>query len=242
MSNWHETQEIEPEQTDPTLQFSIVQALRIKICGITKPEQGRAIAELGATALGFICAPQSTRFVAPEQIATIVAELPQRQGKRCDRIGVFVNASQETIIQTVEIGNLSGIQLHGDESPEFCAQLQRSLPHIEIIKAFRVKSIEVLQQANLYQTCVNSLLLDAYHPTLAGGTGTTLDWQMLHDFHSPLPWFLAGGLTPNNVVNALNLKPHGIDLSSGVERSPGDKDLDLVKQLFAQLSQFQDCS
>lgn len=213
--------------------------LRIKICGITKVEQGRAIAELGATALGFICASQSPRYVSPEQIGAIVTGLPvdRETGRvRCDRIGVFVDASLEEICRTVAIGKLNGVQLHGKELPEFCEQLRASLPNVEIIKALRVRSLEALHETKHYQGCVHSLLLDAYDPKLAGGTGKTLDWSALKEFRPPLPWFLAGGLTPGNVMTALaQLSPDGIDLSSGVELAPGDKDMKKVAHLFETL-------
>ncbi|MBW4690875.1 MAG: phosphoribosylanthranilate isomerase [Lyngbya sp. HA4199-MV5] len=214
--------------------------LRVKICGITQPEQGQAIAQLGATALGFICAPASPRYVSPAHIAAIVAALPGSATglPNVDRIGVFVNASLEDICQTVAIGQLSGVQLHGDESPEFCDRLRQHLPAIELIKALRIRSAEALKQANAYITWVDTLLLDAYDPKLPGGTGKTLDWSSLSQFEPPCPWFLAGGLTPDNVLDALcQTQPHGIDLSSGVEHAPGDKNLPEVARLFATLQQ-----
>jgi phosphoribosylanthranilate isomerase len=107
---------------------------------------------------------------------------------------------------------------------------------VEILKALRVKTTECLDQAVTYGSYVDTLLLDAYHPQLLGGTGKTLDWKTLQQFNPKCPWFLAGGLTPDNVLDALTkLQPHGIDLSSGVERSPGDKDLDKVAQLFEKV-------
>lgn len=217
--------------------------LRVKICGITQPEQGRAIALMGASALGFICAPSSPRYVTPQQIAAIVTQLPtqsltNQQG--CDRIGVFVDANLETIEQTVTIGQLNSVQLHGHETPAYCQQLRQRLPNIELIKALRVKSTAALSDAKAYETWVDTLLLDAYHPTLAGGTGQTLDWQALQQFRPAVPWLLAGGLTPDNILEALSqLQPDGIDLSSGVEHSPGHKNLERVQQLFLQLRAFE---
>ena len=213
--------------------------LQVKICGITQPAQGRAIAEAGATLLGFICVPESPRYVSPEQIRQVVAALPTDATGliRCDRVGVFVNASVETIAATVAIGNLTGVQLHGDESVEFCQALRQALPRVTLIKALRVRSPDALTQTSPYQSVVDWLLLDAYHPTLAGGTGQTLDWAALRSFQPTVPWFLAGGLTPDNVQTALQqLHPNGIDLSSGVEQSPGVKDLAQVARLFAQLA------
>jgi phosphoribosylanthranilate isomerase len=206
--------------------------MRVKICGITQPEQGRAIAYAGATALGFICVPSSPRYVSIAQIRAVITQLPEN----IDNIGVFANSTVNEITQTVTDSGLTGVQLHGDESTEFCYELRQSLPDVEIIKAFRIRTLEDFDKAATYTTIVNTLLLDAYHPQQLGGTGKTLDWNMLQQFSPTCPWFLAGGLTPDNIVEALNqVKPSGIDLSSGVERAPGDKDLDKVAQLFARL-------
>ena len=207
-------------------------SMRIKICGITQPEQGTAIADAGATALGFICASTSPRYVSPTQIRAVVEQLPEN----VHRIGVFVNSSAEEICQIVPAAGLTGVQLHGDETPEFCQQLRSMLPDVEIIKALRVRNSEALAEAEVYFDLVDTLLLDAYHPQMVGGTGKTLDWQSLQRFQPSCPWLLAGGLTPDNVLDALNqVNPSGIDLSSGVERAPGDKDLNKVAKLFEQL-------
>lgn len=226
--------------------------LRVKICGITQPEQGQTIAALGANSIGFICVAASPRYVSPEQIRDCGAVLPEN----CDRVGVFMDASVASIVETVKIAGLTTVQLHGSESVEFCQTLrsalqadpviQNSLNQIpgtkmgttlELIKAFRVKSAETLALTQSYGSVVDWFLLDAYHPTVGGGTGLTLDWRSLAQFQSDRPWFLAGGLTPDNVVQALQtIAPQGIDLSSGVEISPGLKDLEKVAQLFAQVS------
>jgi phosphoribosylanthranilate isomerase len=206
--------------------------MRVKICGITQPQQSVAIASLGATALGFICVPRSPRYVNIQQIQAAVAWLP----KNVDKIGVFANTSITAIKQTVVESGLTSVQLHGNESPEFCSGLRQALPEVEIIKAFRVRSSEHLQQVAEYSNYIDTLLLDAYHPQHLGGTGQTLDWTMLQQFNPSCPWFLAGGLTPDNILDALRMvQPNGIDLSSGVEKTPGDKDLDRVAKLFTQL-------
>ena len=153
-----------------------------------------------------------------------------------DCIGVFADASPEKIVETVAETGLTGVQLHGEETPEYCQQLRQLLPDTELIKAIRVKSPQSLVRASEY-TSVNTLLLDAYDPQIQGGTGQTIDWETIRQFRPPIPWLLAGGLTPHNVVDALTqLRPDGIDLSSGVERSPGDKDLEKVARLFEQLT------
>ncbi|MFB2646524.1 phosphoribosylanthranilate isomerase [Raphidiopsis sp. BLCC-F218] len=208
--------------------------MRVKICGITQPQQSLAITQLGATALGFICVPSSPRYVSIEQINLATSHVPDH----VDKIGVFANSTIFEIIKVVSSSSLTGVQLHGDETPLFCKELRQVLPNIELIKAFRVKSWEQLETTPNYTGCVDTFLLDAYHPQLLGGTGKTLDWQVLKSFRPNLPWFLAGGLTPDNLLPALTqIHPHGIDLSSGVERSPGDKDLDKVALLFSRINQ-----
>ncbi|HLO51656.1 MAG TPA: phosphoribosylanthranilate isomerase [Kamptonema sp.] len=216
--------------------------MRVKICGITKLEQGQAIAQLGAAALGFICVPASERYIKPGRIRAIVEQLPQKI--KC--IGVFANTTIETICQVVIETQLNGVQLHGDENSEFCDRLRQSLPEIEIIKALRVKTPETLEQAAIYAAHVDTLLLDAYHPHQLGGTGKTIDWTSLQQFRPSCPWLLAGGLTPDNILEALKqLQPSGIDLSSGLEIAPGDKDLVKVARLFEMISvsngEFQIC-
>jgi phosphoribosylanthranilate isomerase len=236
--------------------------VRVKICGITKLEQGIAIASLGARALGFMCVPVSPRYISPETIEQIVAQLPEN----VDRIGVFANSTIDNICQVAVKSNLTGVQLHGDETAEFCAKLREVLPGIEIIKALRVKSPETLATAAVFAACVDTLLLDAYHPQQLGGTGQTIDWEILADFRSPCPWLLAGGLKPDNILQAIGKATgnnfivaengneiegdrinsskeiwsgnnfSGVDLSSGVEIAPGDKDLTKVAQLFAKLT------
>ena len=202
--------------------------MRVKICGITKPIQGKTIASLGATALGFICVKASPRYVTPEQIKAVIDQLPQQ----IDKIGVFANSSQEEIAQTVAESGLTGVQLHGDEPIEFCQQLREILPKVEIIKALRIKNSDDFTKAKTYTKYVDTLLLDAYHPQQLGGTGKTLNWDTLQQFDPDCPWFLAGGLTPKNILEALDkVKPGGIDLSSGVETAPGDKDLDKVRDI-----------
>jgi phosphoribosylanthranilate isomerase len=217
----------------------MVQGLRIKICGLKQPSQALAIAALGVDALGFICVPQTPRYLAPAQIGDIAEQL-QCAGHSVSRIGVFADAGLADIVTTVKHGKLTGVQLHGVESPEFCLEVRAALPNVELIKAFRVRSAETLTEAAAYQCCVDTLLLDAYSSQGLGGTGHTWDWTLLKDIRFPIPWLLAGGLTPDNAVEAVqSLTPPGIDLSSGVEYAPGDKDLARVQQLLASLTSFR---
>jgi phosphoribosylanthranilate isomerase len=206
--------------------------MRIKICGITIAEQGCAIAAMGATDLGFICVSASPRYVTPDRIESILDRIPSE----VNTVGVFANELIESIVAIVEQTGLNTVQLHGTESVEFCRQLRQCLPHHEIIKAGRIGHPRDLDSIQSYTDVVDALLLDAYHPEQWGGTGQTLDWQQLASFRPQIPWLLAGGLTPANIKMALSqLQPDGIDLSSGVEISPGKKNLDLVEQLFTNL-------
>jgi phosphoribosylanthranilate isomerase len=206
--------------------------LRIKICGITQIEQGRSIANYGATDLGFICVAASPRYVSPEHLQILVPELQSQ----VNCIGVFADEDLETLVSITQSSGFGSIQLHGQESLEYCQHLREKLPDREIIKAWRVRTTQDLHIIQTYSPIVDTLLLDAYHPQALGGTGHTLDWQSLLDFKPAIPWFLAGGLNPGNISIALSqLHPQGIDLSSGVEVSPGIKDLNLVQNLLAEV-------
>jgi phosphoribosylanthranilate isomerase len=207
----------------------------VKVCGITKPEQAQAIADLGIDALGFICVPQSQRYLSPKLLSTISQSLISG----VERIAVFVNADLNSIGEIWQNCHLTGVQLHGQESPEFCCQLRQALPKAKLIKAIAVKSPADVEQALSYLSVVDVLLLDAYDPKMAGGTGKMIDWSILQDRHSALAevqWWLAGGLHAGNVAQAIAaLQPKGVDVSSGVEHSPGDKDIHKIKQFLEAL-------
>lgn len=202
--------------------------LFVKICGLTDPEQALAIANMGVSAIGLIAVPSSPRYVTPEQMQAISASLPTST----HAIGVFVDESFEQIVRIVRATDITGIQLHGSETPSNCAALKAALPTILLIKAFRLRQASDLDAIAPYLPHVDAILIDAYHPTLAGGTGLTTDWTLLECVRFDKPWLLAGGLTPDNVPTALTrLTPNGIDLSSGVESSPGCKNLARVRNL-----------
>jgi phosphoribosylanthranilate isomerase len=212
--------------------------MRVKICGITQAAQAMAIAELGATDLGFICVEQSPRYIHAIALAEIIQTVKTRLPEVPDTVGVFANHSPDVVCATVAHTGLSTLQLHGQESIEQCQQLRQMLPTVAIVKAIRVRTAEDLDLAHAYAPVVDALLLDAYHPDQLGGTGLTLDWPALQNFRPSCPWLLAGGLNPDNIATALTtLNPDGIDLSSGVEARPGIKDMARVQQLFANLQQ-----
>ncbi|MFQ3612165.1 MAG: phosphoribosylanthranilate isomerase [Cyanobacteriota bacterium] len=204
--------------------------LFVKICGITRPDQAEAIAALGVSALGFIAVPNTPRYLSLSAMADWVGSLP------VPKVGVFLDQDPDTIATWVEAAGLTAVQLHGQESPQDCYRLGELLPGILRIKALRIRHLADLAVASTYTGCVETLLLDAYHPQQAGGTGQTLNWSELAQGSLPLPWLLAGGLNPNNIGQALSqVTPNGIDLSSGVEAKPGDKDLGKVERLLQQL-------
>jgi len=217
--------------------------LQVKICGITQVEQGVAIAQAGAAALGYICVAQSPRYITPENIAAITSAVNDKH-PQVQHFGVFANEGVAKMVAIARSTNLTTLQLHGDETPALCQLLRDALEiselsSVQLVKALRIRDASDLEEACRYTPHVDMLLLDAYRPGQLGGTGKTLDWQALQSFSPSCPWFLAGGLNPDNVLSALSqLLPSGIDLSSGVERSPGDKDMEKVRSLFAKVSSF----
>lgn len=189
--------------------------LRIKICGITNLADARAAVEAGADALGFMLYDRSKRYIPPEAVAKITRELPPF----VLRVGVFVDPASEKVHELIHSCGLTMLQFHGSESPEFCAQF--SLP---VIKAFRIADKSSLRQLSSYRT--NAWLLDAEVPGQLGGTGEKFDWSLAREaMQHGRPVILAGGLTPENVAQAVReVRPYGVDVSSGVESAPGKKD------------------
>ena len=187
--------------------------IKIKVCGITNLEDALAAAELGADALGFVLAP-SPRQVTPEVLRRLVAGLPPFISK----VGVFVDSPLDEVRRIMSDCGLDLAQLHGSESPEYCQAL---FPRA--IKAFQVKDATVLKQLPLYQ--VSAYLLDGYHTKLKGGSGQSFDWEIARQAGGRGHIILSGGLTPENVARAIAIaRPYGVDVSSGVEASPGKKD------------------
>lgn len=200
--------------------------VQVKICGLTNLEDAQIAAQAGADLLGFIFYPPSPRYVSPEQVATIVAELRASSAPRPRLVGVFVNEDFEAVEQILDFASLDYAQLHGNESPDFVTQLNQ-----RAFKALRPHSGEdALQAANQYGDLVAGagpqLLIDAYDPQAYGGTGKKADWHTAAMLAQRYPrLLLAGGLTPENVRNAVQtVRPWGVDVSSGVESSPGQKD------------------
>ena len=187
--------------------------VKVKICGITNSEDALAAVRWGADALGFVFAP-SPRQVTMEQVIHIVAELPPFVCK----VGVFVDSGLQRIQEAISACGLDLVQLHGSESPDLCQAL---FPRV--IKSFGVKDESVL--ALLPQYRVSAYLLDSYDATLKGGTGQSFNWDIAREAARYGSIILSGGLTPENVEQAIALvQPYAVDVSSGVESQPGKKD------------------
>jgi phosphoribosylanthranilate isomerase len=225
---------------------------KIKICGITSPDDALLAAEAGADAIGLNFYEKSPRCVTPEQAEQIVSRL--REGyspAQVKVVAVFVNHSLDEILWTIRDANLFAdglcLQLHGDEPPELLRELRAQglgasghllqatghVPTVPIVRAFRCRTAELIAEKAYLAACAKldalpqAVLLDAWQAGAYGGTGASLDWNSLREQRDEisLPVILAGGLTPETVAAAIaTAQPHGVDVASGVESAPGKKD------------------
>jgi phosphoribosylanthranilate isomerase len=203
--------------------------VRIKICGVTNLEDARLAADLGAHALGFIFYPKSPRSVRPEVAREIIDNLPPL----VITVGVFVDEEAAVVRGIAETVGLDWLQLHGQESPEYCCSLGR-----RVIKGFRIKDRGSLSLLSDYQGSVQAFLLDTYKAGTAGGTGETFDWALARQAGELGPIILAGGLTPANVAQAIHAaQPAAVDVASGVEAAPGKKDPEKLKAFFTAVKE-----
>lgn len=201
---------------------------RVKICGITSREDAMYAIEAGAHALGFIFYEKSPRFVSRQVAANICTALPPF----VSRVGVFVNELEYTIEKTMAECGLDTLQFHGDEPPGFCQKFPA-----KAIKAFRIRTSEDLRPMSDYD--VDAWLLDTFSETAPGGTGKTFDWKLAIEAKKiGTPIILSGGLNPENIAEAVRqVQPYGVDVSSGLEQSPGRKDPARVDAFFRALNQ-----
>jgi phosphoribosylanthranilate isomerase len=197
--------------------------VKVKVCGITNLDDALAALAAGADALGFNFYRRSPRYIAPEEARRIISELPP-DAVLC--VGVFVNeASAATVARMASEACVAAVQLHGDESPEYCAELSGQ----RVIKALRVGKDFAPEQATAY--CAESVLLDAYSASARGGTGETFDWELARRTREVVAQlYLAGGLTVENVAEAIvAVRPYAVDVCSGVELAAGRKDAARVR-------------
>ncbi len=206
-------------------------AIRIKICGITTFQDAKAAVSFGAHALGFILVRKSPRYVDPDRVRDIVRQLPPF----VQSVGVFVNEDPGRVGELISHCGLDLVQFHGEESPSCCKRFET-----RAVKAFRVKGIDILDEIRAYEGSVRAVLLDSWSSGAHGGTGKSFDWSIARRVVEALtvPVILAGGLDVSTVSKAISLaRPFGVDVSSGVEKAPGIKDRELVKEFIKKVNQ-----
>lgn len=204
-----------------------MQRTRVKICGITRSEDGIQAAHLGADAIGLVFYAPSPRYVSHTAARTIIEALPPF----VTAVGLFVNAPAEEVFETLKVVRLNLLQFHGDEPAEYCEQF--GVPYL---KALRMREdVNVTAFAQQYPNATG-ILLDTYQEGVAGGTGKTFDWSVIPD-NVPLPLILAGGLNADNVAKAIcQLRPYAVDVSGGVELEKGIKDPEKMSAFMKEVS------
>ena len=194
----------------------------VKICGITNIRDAKYAVESGADALGFVFYTNSRRAIMPERAKEIIQKIPGS----ISRVGVFVNEEIGTVKEIVSFCGLHLIQLHGDESPQYCGEF----PMSSLIKTVSHWADEEIKKLEDY--CVKAILVDAHDPGHYGGTGKNSDWALALKVKKIHPLILAGGLNRENIKKAIEtVGPHGVDINSGVEASPGKKDPYKIREI-----------
>ena len=209
-------------------------SIKVKICGISTLADARFLAAAGADMLGFIQYSKSPRYISTRSAKEIIEWIHGPQS-----VGVFVNEKAQIVNASAEAADFDFVQLHGNESPGYCAQMTRP-----VIKAISVKADAVPQrlrrQLSSYSSVVQYFLLDTHHPVLKGGTGVPFNWDIAAQLTRDFPILLAGGIGPENVQSAISAtNPLGVDSSSRLEYKPGHKDLDKINDFFQRISQIQ---
>ena len=203
----------------------VIPRVKIKICGMTQLKDALFAIEQGADAVGFIFYKKSPRSTTMKAVRDIILKLPPLAGT----VGVFVDETVERVNKVADYCGLDMVQLHGDESPAFCRKIHR-----RVIKAFRVKDFQSIKKLRKYS--VSGFLLDTFSDNLHGGTGKTFDWNLVLPAKKIGPVILAGGLTPSNIRQAVSqVRPYGVDVCSGVEKSPGVKDPEKVRAFLTNI-------
>ena len=208
--------------------------VEVKICGLDRAEAVDAAVEGGAHYTGFVFYPPSPRNLSPERAAALTARVPSSVVK----VGLFVDPTDAEIDAALALNRLDMIQLHGSETPERVADVKRR-SGLAVMKAIKIARREDVVSATAYYDVADRILFDALAPAsmanaLPGGNALSFDWMLLDGLAVPLPWMLAGGLTADNLVEAIRLtKARSVDVSSGVEDRPGMKNLDKIGAFLA---------
>ena len=204
--------------------------MKVKVCGLTRVSDAALASELGAYAVGLVFWERSPRAIVPAQAAEIVATLPAA----VTAFGVFVNATAGWVCEVVDHVGLGGVQLHGEETPEYCMKMS-----VPVMKAVSVGTASDVETALLLPDNVTPLI-DVHDPVRRGGTGRTVEWTAAATVAKSRQTFLAGGLGPENVAEAIRaVRPYGVDASSGLETSPGVKDPERLRAFFAAVRESQ---
>ncbi|MGB0582370.1 MAG: phosphoribosylanthranilate isomerase [Limisphaerales bacterium] len=205
--------------------------IKVKICGVTSLDDAMACVEAGTDALGLNFYEPSPRYLELAKAAEITKHLPPFVA----RVGLFVNASEDTVRETIEKTGINTLQFHGDETPEFCSQFAP----MKVIKAFRMQGAHTLHSLAKYN--VDAYLLDSFDPGSPGGTGMIFNWDLARQAKDEgKPIILAGGLDPENIAEAIHETwPYAVDVASGVESERGKKDINLVRRFIEIVRQVE---
>ncbi len=204
--------------------------VKLKVCGVTSLEDARAAIGCGAEYLGFNFYPKSPRYISPQSARAIIEQAPGE----VISVGIFVNEVRpEDVIEILEASGARMAQLHGDESPDYCARVGAD----RVIKALRVG--DGFGARGVLNYPASAILLDAYDARLYGGTGKTANWEIAREAAKLTKVFLAGGLSPDNIVEAVRaVEPFAVDVNSGVESAPGRKDADKLRRLKEEMEKW----
>jgi phosphoribosylanthranilate isomerase len=206
---------------------------RVKLCGITSLGDAKLAADAGAWAIGMIFTDESPRQV---EVAT-AAEIGAAMRRRVEVVGVFLNAPLDEVVELADLCSLTALQLHGDEGPTYCAELAHRTGS-KVIKAARVRDRASVQALRAFRVAVDYHLLDAYADEARGGTGKTFRWELAKERGAGPPLILSGGITPDNVAEAIaGVRPFAVDSASGTESEPGVKDPAKVTALMRAVEQ-----
>ena len=201
---------------------------RIKICGMTNKQEVAHAVAAGIDALGFIFVEKSPRYIDPERAREVISIIPPF----VDAVGVFMDEDHDVVNEIIHFCGLTVLQLHGSETADYCHNFQT-----RIIKAFQVTPDMTSQNLLGYEEVVSGFLLDTYHKDMGGGTGKTFDWSLIDNLQFSKPVILAGGLTVDNVGEAIRkVRPFAVDVNSGIESEPGRKKKELISSLVAEVT------
>lgn len=204
---------------------------RIKMCGTTNIDDALAAVEAGVDGLGFIFVAKSPRNVAPDKAQAIIASLPPF----INTVGVFVDRPIEEVVEVANHCRLTHVQLHGREDRNYCQRLGQ-LCGCSLLKVFRIRPDHLASDFTPYNDVVKGFLLDTYRKGVEGGTGETFDWKVVNELNLQRPVFLAGGLTPEDIQQAIAaVHPFAVDINSGIEKEPGVKDHAKLRDLVSKV-------